>query len=59
MRRIFGKYRREERKAGVEEESSGPCVEWEVLRDLLLHRSETIPPLVLRFERFEKNIWKI
>ena len=39
----------------MEEESSRPCVECEVPRDLLLHRSETIPPLLLGFERFEEN----
>ena len=38
-----------------EEESSRPCLEWEVPRELLLHRSELIPPPVLGFERFEEN----
>ena len=38
-----------------EEESSCPCVEYEVPRELLLHRSELIPPPVLGFERFEEN----
>ena len=38
-----------------EEESSRPCVECEVQRKLLLHRSELIPPPVLGFERFEEN----
>jgi len=38
-----------------EEESSRPCVECEVPRELLLHRSELIPPPVLGFERFEEN----
>jgi len=33
-----------------EEESSRPCVECEVPRELLLHRSELIPPPVLGFE---------
>ena len=39
----------------VEEESSCPCIEYEVPRELLLHRSKLIPPLVLGFERFEEN----
>ena len=39
----------------VEEESSRPYVECEVPRELLLHRSELIPPPVLRYERFEAN----
>ena len=38
-----------------EEESSRPCVECEVPRELLLHRSKLIPPPVLGFERFEEN----
>ena len=38
-----------------EEESSRPCVECEVPRELLLHTSKLIPPPVLRFERFEEN----
>ena len=38
-----------------EEESSRPCVECKVPRELLLHRSELIPPPVLVFERFEEN----
>ena len=42
-----------------EEESSWPCVEWEVPRQLLLHRDHLMPPLVIGFERFEENIWKI
>ena len=32
-----------------------PCLEWEVTRELLLHRSELIPPPVLGTERFEEN----
>ena len=32
-----------------------PCPEWEVPRELLLHRSELIPSPVLGTERFEKN----
>ena len=31
------------------------CLEWEVPREFLLHRSELIPPPVLGFERFEEN----
>ena len=31
------------------------CLEWEVPRELLLHRSKLIPPPVLGFERFEEN----
>ena len=42
-----------------EEESSRPCVEWEVPRELLLHRDHLMPPLVIGFERFKENIWKI
>ena len=38
-----------------EEGSSRPYVECEVPRELLLNRSELIPPPVLRFERFEEN----
>ena len=38
-----------------EEESSRPCVECEVPRELLLHRSELISPPVLGYERFEEN----
>ena len=38
-----------------EEESSCPCVECEVPRELLLHTDQLIPPLEIRFERFEKN----
>ena len=32
-----------------------PCLEWEVPREFLLHRSELIPPPVIGFERFEEN----
>ena len=39
-----------------EEESSCPCVECEVPRELLLHRDQLILPLDIRFERFEENI---
>ena len=46
--------------AGEEEEkSSHPSVECEVPRELLLHRDHLMPPLVIGFERFEENIWKI
>ena len=38
-----------------EEESSHPCVECEVPRELLLHNDKLIPPLEIRFERFEEN----
>ena len=38
-----------------EEKSSRTCVECEVPREFLLHRSELIPPPVLGFERFEEN----
>ena len=30
-----------------------------VPRELLLHRDFLMPPLVIGFERFEENIWKI
>ena len=39
-----------------EEESSHPFVECEVPRELLLHRNQLMPPLEIRFERFEENI---
>merc|ERR1711895_317637 len=42
-----------------EEESSRPCVECEVPRELLPHRDQLMPPLDIGFERFEENIWKI
>ena len=38
-----------------EEKSSHPCLEWEVPRELLLHRPELIPPPVPEFEKFEEN----
>ena len=38
-----------------EEESSRPCVECEVPRELLLHRDQLMPPLEIGFERFEEN----
>ena len=41
------------------EESSGPYVESEVSRELLLHTDQLMPPLDIGFERFEENIWKI
>ena len=40
-----------------QEESSRPCVECEVPRELLLHRDQLMPPLEIGFERFEENIW--
>ena len=42
-----------------EEESSRPCVEWEVPRELLPDRDQLMPPLDIGFERFEENIGKI
>ena len=42
-----------------EEESSQPCVESEVPRELFLHRDHLMPPPVIGFEKFEGNIWKI
>ena len=42
-----------------EEESSHPCVECEVPRELRLHRSELIPPPVLGFERCEENEYSL
>ena len=42
-----------------EEESSCPCVECKVPRDLLLQRDHLMPPLEIGFERFEENILKI
>ena len=38
-----------------EDESSCPCVEFEVPREFLLQRSELIPLAWLGFERFEEN----
>ena len=38
-----------------EEESSCLSVEWEVPRELLLHRDQLMPPLEIGFERFEEN----
>ena len=38
-----------------EEESSRPCVECEVPRELLLHTDQLMPPLEILFERFEEN----
>ena len=37
-------------------ESSRSCVECEVPRELLLHRDQLMPSVVIGFERFEKNI---
>ena len=42
-----------------EEESSCPCVECEIPRELLLHRDQLIPPLEIGFERFEENVRNI
>ena len=42
-----------------EEESSRPCVECEVPREMLPQRDQLMPPLDIGFERFEENIWKI
>ena len=42
-----------------EEKLSRPSVEYEVPRELLLHRDQLMPPLEIGFERFEENIWKI
>ena len=39
-----------------EEESSRPCVEFDVPRKLLLHTDQLTPPLEIGFERFEGNI---
>ena len=41
-----------------EEKLSRPSVEYEVPRELLLHRDQLMPPLEIGFERFEENIWK-
>ena len=40
-----------------EEESSRPCVECEVPRELLLYTDQLMPPLEIGFERFKENIW--
>ena len=37
------------------EESSRPCIECEVPRELILHIDQLMPPLEIIFERFEKN----
>ena len=39
-----------------EEESSRPCVVWEVPRELLLHMDQLMPPLDIGFEKFEEKI---
>ena len=39
-----------------EEESSCPCIECEVPRELLLHTDQLMPPLEIGFEKFEDNI---
>ena len=38
-----------------EEESSHPCVEFEVPRELLLHTEQLMPPLEIEFKSFEEN----
>ena len=38
-----------------EEESSRPCVECEVSKELLLHTDQLMPLLEIGFERFEEN----
>ena len=38
-----------------EEKLSRPSVEYEVPRELLLHRDQLMPPLEIGFERFEEN----
>ena len=39
-----------------EEKLSRPSVEYEVPRELLLHRDQLMPPLEFGFERFAENI---
>ena len=39
----------------MEEESSCPCVECEVPRELLLYTDKLMPALEIGFERFEEN----
>ena len=39
----------------VEEESSRPCIECEVSRELLLHKDQLMPPLYIRSEWFEES----
>ena len=39
-----------------EEESSRPCVVWEVPRELLPYKDQLMPPLYIGFERSEENI---
>ena len=41
--------------AAVKEKLSHPSVEYEVPRELLLHRDQLMPPLEIGFERFEEN----
>ena len=41
------------------DESYCPYVECEVPKDLILHIDHLMHPLVIGFERFEENIWKI
>ena len=39
----------------LEEAWTGQCVECEFPRELLLHTDQLMPPLEIRFERFEEN----
>ena len=41
-----------------EEESSRPCVEYEVPRELLPYRDQLIPPLEIRFEGLRRIFGK-
>ena len=41
----------------IEEAWTGQCVECKVPRELLLHTDQLLPPLEIRFERLEENIW--
>ena len=38
-----------------EEESSCPCIECEIPRELLLHTNQFMSPLEIGFERFGEN----
>ena len=40
-----------------EEESSRPCVEYEVPSELLLHSDKLMSPLEIGFEKFNENFW--
>ena len=52
---VEGEFSQSNPQADLVSNLSLSCLEWEVPRELLLHRSELIPPLVLGFERFEEN----